>query len=253
MTYNNQYDLEHPLLVAKFEKIGLAREDVKGLPEDVKATLSSGGLSPLILLNIKQGQNEYLMPAKLRLGINEITAQQELFVHGVNNSFQNTLQLDKNEIEALKKGLLVIITEKNESVFVQLDPETKNLLKAPAKDLKLDEKLNSIEKIHDIELGKEQKERIKEGKPVTLNVGGEDITIGIDLRSPNAFKQLQGDMNEWKRQKEIEYDIAHPEYLGLVKTDQNRWEYHMIQTKGLEANKEIKAAPAQVKSSGMKL
>ena len=35
-------------------------------------------------------------------------------------------------------------------------------------------------------------------------------------------------MKEWDRQQKIKFDIEHPEYVGLVQTDQNRWEYKQI-------------------------
>lgn len=252
MTNFINYDLEHPLMLAQFKNLGFTRQDVKGLPEDVKTTLSSGGLSSLILLNINQGKETYLLPAKLQIGINKSTNQPELLVYGVKKELENNFSLLNSQLNSLKEGQLLIIQLKNEPYLLQYDPQTKNILQLPLRELKLEDKINSVDKILDIELGKEQKERIKEGKPVTLTVGGEDVTIGVDLRSPNSFKQLKGDMKEWERQKAIDYDIAHPEYLGLVKTDENRWEYHLIQTKGMNA-KELKETPAQVKSQGMKL
>lgn len=251
MANSVQYDLEHPLMIAKFKNIGLAQEDVKGLPEDVKTALANGALSPLMLLKIQQDNNTFLMPAKIKINIDEKNKLPELYIYGVKKEIENHLNLDKMNFENYKKGMVIIVKEKDQNFLVQIDPETKNPLKIPTKEL--ENNLSSVEKILDVELGKEQKERIKEGKPVKLEVGGEDVVIGVDLRSPNSFKQLKGDMKEWERQKAIDYDIAHPEYLGLVQTDQNRWEYMMIQTKGLAADKEIKQSPAQVKSAGMKL
>lgn len=250
-----KYDLENPLLISKFENIGLAREDVKGLPEDVKTALAAGSLSPLMLIKLKDKENKtYLFPLKVQIVQDEKTNQPELLVYGVKNKLENTLNLDKQNFEDFKKGNILILNEKNEQYLMQLDPETKNILKLPVREFekKLDEKLPDVQKVLDIELGKEQKDRIKEGKPVTLDVGGENVTIGVDLRSPNAFKALKGDMKEWERQKAIDYDIAHPEFVGIVQTDQNRWEKHMIQTQGYNSP-ELKQSPQQVKSAGMKL
>lgn len=250
MNNSAKYDLDHPLMVAKFKNIGLSREDMKGLPEEIKLSLANGSLSPLVLLKIKQEENTFLMPAKIKIGIDPLNNQPELYVYGVKNEIENSLNLNKNDFEEFKRGEIFLLKENNETILLQIDPETKNILKLPAREL--DEKIRSVEKILDIELGKEQRDRIMEGKPVTLDVGGENVTLGVDLRQPNAFKTLQGDLREWERQKAIDYDIAHPEYLGLVQTDQNRWEYHMIQTKGFN-NKELKEAPAQTKSAGLKI
>lgn len=251
----NVYNLEDPLLISKFKNIGLAREDVKELPDAVKNALATGSLSPLMLLKLKDSDNNiYFFPAKIQITLDENTHQPELLVYGVKNKLVNTLNLDNENFEDFKKGGVLLLKEKNEMFLMQLDPETKCILKLSCKDFdrKFEEKLPEVLKILDLELGIEQKNRIKEGKPVTLDVGGETVTIGVDLRSPNAFKTLNGDLREWERQKAIDYDIAHPEYVGLVQTDQNRWERHLILTQGYNSP-ELKKGPQQVKSSGMKL
>ena len=61
-----------------------------------------------------------------------------------------------------------------------------------------------------------------------LNVGGEKVTVGIDLKEPQGFKVVQGDMKEWERQQKLKYDELHPEYIGLVMTDKNRREYQQV-------------------------
>lgn len=40
--------------------------------------------------------------------------------------------------------------------------------------------------------------------------------------------------------------------MGLVQTDENRWEYHKVATEGL-GTQSLKERPAQTKSAGMKL
>jgi len=85
-----------------------------------------------------------------------------------------------------------------------------------------------MEKVNDIELGMQQKQQVREGKPVELNVGGEKVSVGIDLKEQQGFRLIKGDMKEWERQQKLRYDEIHPEYLGLVMTDKNRWEYQNI-------------------------
>ena len=85
-----------------------------------------------------------------------------------------------------------------------------------------------MEKLNDIELGTQQKQQIREGKPIELNVGGEKVSVGVDLKEPQGFKVIQGNLKEWERQQKLRYDEQHPEYLGLVMTDKNRWEYRQV-------------------------
>ena len=61
-----------------------------------------------------------------------------------------------------------------------------------------------------------------------LNVGGEKVSVGIDLKEPQGFRIVNGDMKEWERQQKLRYDDLHPEYIGLVMTDKNRWEYQKV-------------------------
>ena len=95
-------------------------------------------------------------------------------------------------------------------------------------NLKFDEKLAEMEKVKDIGLGWGQKEAAALGKPVELEVGDQKVTVGVDLREPQGFKVMQGDMEEWKRQQAIRYDDAHEGYMGYVQTDENRWEYKQV-------------------------
>ena len=48
------------------------------------------------------------------------------------------------------------------------------------------------------------------------------------MKESQGFKVIQGDMKEWERQQKLRYDEQHPEYLGLVMTDKNRWEYQKV-------------------------
>ena len=59
-------------------------------------------------------------------------------------------------------------------------------------------------------------------------MGGEKVSVGIDLKEPQGVKLIKGDMKEWERQQKLRYDDLHPEYLGLVMTDKNRWEYQQV-------------------------
>lgn len=69
---------------------------------------------------------------------------------------------------------------------------------------------------------------MRDGKPAELNVGGEKVTVGIDLKEPQGFRVVKGDMKEWERQQKLRYDELHPEYIGLVQTDKNAWEYKQV-------------------------
>lgn len=110
-----------------------------------------------------------------------------------------------------------------------------------------------MEKVNDIELGTQQKQQVREGKPIELNVGGEKVSVGVDLKEPQGFKVINGDMKEWERQQKLRYDEQHPEYLGLVMTDKNRWEYQkVVDVQSKERAIHLKPSREEKASNGIK-
>ena len=77
---------------------------------------------------------------------------------------------------------------------------------------------------------------------------------GIDLKEQQGFKLIKGDMKEWERQQKLRYDEIHPEYLGLVMTDKNRWEYQKVVDKQ-SVERAISLSPSQkeTKANSLKL
>ena len=127
-------------------------------------------------------------------------------------------------------------------MYLQLDQETKSLLKRDVKQAEIDKRMDELEHVKNITLGQNQRQAIREGKPVELEVGDTKVTVGVDLRQNSGFKAIDGDMNEWKRQQEIKWDMANPGAMGYWQTDENRWEYKQVQEKykASEAKKEEK-------------
>ena len=87
--------------------------------------------------------------------------------------------------------------------YLQLDPETKSIIHRRVTEVQIEQRLKDMEKVNDIELGTQQKQQVREGKPMELNVGGEKVTVGIDLREPQGFRVVQGDMKEWELQQKL--------------------------------------------------
>ena len=111
-----------------------------------------------------------------------------------------------------------------------------------------------MEKINDIELGTNQKQAAMEGKPVELAVGDQKVTVGVDLKEPQGFKVVGGDMKEWERQMKIRYDHEHEGFMGYVMTDENRWEYQKVVEKlSHQEERQRSEKKEEKKSSGLKL
>ena len=143
-------------------------------------------------------------------------------------------------------------------MFLQLDQETKSLLKRDIKTVELEKRMDELEHVKDITLGQNQRQAIREGKPVELEVGDTKVTVGVDLKQNSGFKSIDGDMGEWKRQQEIKWDMANPGAMGYWQTDENRWEfkqtqekYKMPESKKEEKSKTVKEDARQTIHFGM--
>lgn len=244
MTNDDQTPITLP-----YEKLALAgfsAEQVDSLPQDVKEKIATGQLSPVINIRMLYANNVYVeMPVKLQL-TSDRGGRQILLAYPVNREFKNDLDLNPKAHKNLKKGFVLMDADR----YIQRDPETNCIIARSREELNLEEKIKQFEKVNDIELGVSQKQQFLQGRPVELNVGGEKVVVGLDLRSPDSFRELQGDMKTWEKQKAIDYDVAHPEYIGLVQTDENRWEYQKVVEGGNNAQ-ELRERPAQTRSFSM--
>lgn len=236
------------LPLKQFERIGMSADSIKALPDDVKDRLLSGELTPLINVK-KQMANGVIveMPMKLKMEINS-QGKDVLMGFPINVNVINDLRLDPNSLSRLRSGDILLLN----NTYIQFDPETNSFLRAKEKDLQIERRLADFEKVNDIQLGLEQKKQVRDGKPVELNVGNESVCVGLDLRDTQHFRTLKGDMENWKRQKEIEYDIKHPEYVGIIQTDKNRWEKMIVEKEGFSSQR-LKSSPLQTQTSGMKM
>ena len=230
-------NLSEMLPYEKLAVLGIDREKADSLPADVKEKLASGEVTPLLQVSIR-AQNGDVITLPLKLQRNK------------------ALLLTDQEAERLGKGDVIrkaveVRGEKTQQ-YLQLDPETKSVVHRRVTDIQLEQKLKDMEKLNDIELGTQQKQQIREGKPVELNVGGEKVSVGVDLKEPQGFKVIQGDLKEWERQQKLRYDEQHPEYLGLVMTDKNRWEYRQVVDKQSQERAVRFGCAKEEKSKGLK-
>lgn len=220
----------------KLALLGIDREKADNLPQEVKEKLASGEVTPLMQVSISaRNGNVITLPLKLQLTTDK-DGHPALIAYPAKAEFakerSQELYLSEQEADRLKSGEVLQKTmetngEKTKQ-YLQLDPETKSIIHRRVTDIQLEQKLKDMEKVNDIELGTRQKQQIREGKPIELNVGGEKVSVGIDLKEPQGFKVIQGDLKEWEKQQNLRYDAIHPEYLGYVQTDQNRWEYQKV-------------------------
>lgn len=238
---------EENIPLEKLELIGITPEVFERLPIEFKSALKSGNLTPVICAR-KELDNGLIveMPMKLQSVLDE-RGRTQLMVYPVLKELNNDMQLSISSFAELKNGAVLHVDDQ----YIQRDPETNCILRISDKDMEMEKNLKEIEKILDIELGTEQKNQIRNGKPVELNVGGEEVVVGLDLKGPERFKTLTGDMKDWEYQQKVIYDILHPEYVGVVKTDENRWEFQQI-LNSERYPESLKQKPMQAQNASMR-
>ena len=220
----------------KLALLGIDREKADRLPQEFRQKLVDGEVTPLMQVSITaRNGNVITLPLKLQMALDK-TGQAVLIAYPVRKVLDEEkvreLKLTTNETERLRKGDVlqkaVDINGEKTQHYLQLDPETKSIIQRKVNDIKVEQRIKDMEKVNDIELGTQQKQQVRDGKPAELNVGGEKVTVGIDLKEPQGFRVVKGDMKEWERQQKLRYDELHPEYIGLVQTDKNAWEYKQV-------------------------
>ena len=249
--------LEEEIPYGQFLLLGIDHRTLLSMPKEVLEPLVDGRVTPVIQgrIDTKNGYS-YRIPLKLQL-VHDAGDQVQLMTYPLHKKLENTLHLNDRELERVSKGEVIHkeFIEKDDTRkmrFVQLDSETQSLMYRDMASVKFAARLKDMEKVKDIELGTSQKEAAREGKLVELNVGNEKVTVGVDLHEPQGFKVVNGDMEEWKRQTAIRYDIDHPEVMGYVQTDRNRWEYQQLQLHQTGEEKKDSRKKEEKESSGLK-
>ena len=241
----------------KFEKLGISKQDFLAMPKELADTVVNGRVTPLMNTRIHAENGKVIeMHMKLQLTRDD-NGNVLLQTYPMRKQIDNAYNLTDRELKKVGEGNVIKkeVTEDGEKKvkFIQLDQETKSLISRNVATIKLANKLRDMEKINDIELGANQKQAAQEGKPLELNVGDQKVTVGVDLREPQGFKIVNGDMKEWERQMKIKYDEEHEGFMGYVQTDENRWEYRqVVERMSGKQNAEIKEKE-DIKIGGLKL
>lgn len=247
--------LEEEIPYDKLEKLGITRRDFLSMPKELVDPIINGKVSPIIKARVRTRYRKVMeIPMKIQLTRDD-DGSVKLQTYQRTKEVQNDLCLTPLELERVKKGDVIRKELEKDGIrkmkFVQLDGETNALISRSVAHTKIAEKLRDMEKINDIELGTNQKQAAQEGKPIELNVGGQPVTVGVDLREPQGFKVVNGDMEEWDRQKKIKFDLENEGYMGYIQSDKNGWEYrhYVDEQTGVTAFRN----KSEKKSSGLKL
>lgn len=197
--------------------MGISKEAFLDLPKNAIDRLLTGRLSPLMMLRISSDKQAYSIPAKIAL-VRE-NGEVGIKIFPKRKEIDNSLNLSDKDMDKIKKGETIRIKTDKEDKFVQLDPETKTLMSAKAKDIHIPDAIGNVI------VGGTQKEQMLNGNPVQIEVGDTKVTVGVDLNDRTGFKVINGDLDLWRQKKLIEWDRVTPGATGYWITSENGWEY----------------------------
>lgn len=174
----------------KLAVLGIDREKADLLPKEVKERLVSGEVTPLMQVSINARNGDTItLPVKLQLTADK-NGNPALIAYPVRAELEvernKVLRLTEQETARLRNGEVlqkaVEVNGEKTKQYLQLDPETKLVIHRKVTDIQLEQKLKDMERVNDIELGTQQKQQVREGKPIELNVGGEKVSVGVCLK-----------------------------------------------------------------------
>lgn len=226
----------------KLKEIGMTEEAFLDLPKDSIDRIMTGNLSPLMKMKfLDTNGNTIKLPESMRLSQSEdgVVPAKFRLQREANGKVSLVLHPKKNEIDLMigetviteqqlkqlkeQESVRTLIRKygKDEMCYVQLDSDLNVLHMTSEKNITIPNAIG------DVTIGQEIEQRLREGKPVELDVGDTKVTVGVDLNARNGFRVVEGDMDEWKQRKLEQWDRITPGIKGYWKTSENGWEYEL--------------------------
>ena len=208
----------------ELDDIGISKDDFLELPISILNTVLLGRLSPIMMLKVKVDDNIYSVKGKFAFERDEKNVVQ-VKVFPIRNDILYLDEFTEEERELLKNGRIVKKKFPNKEgkkvlSYVQLDPETLCLISLPI----------SAMFIPGIIMGKEltddEKEKIKDGQILEIEIENQKNTITVDLvKAKSGIISEKIDEATWRMERAIEWDRINPASMGYWQTSQNGWEY----------------------------
>lgn len=214
----------------EFARLGYNKRDILFMNKEDLKQLLAGKRTSLMEINSVDGQKlGKSIKAKFSLQRDE-DGKVKLIIHPVRNEIQNDIKLNATQLEKLKKGEIVMKKINDENYLIQLDKDNNELLKTKVKDIVIPSHIEHIE------LGQEQKQKLKKGEPIILVADNKEFQVSVDLNARLGYKF--DSLQNLEREQQIKFDQEHPEYVGILQTDENRDQYLQYQKEHQPTQKE---------------
>ena len=187
------------------QKFGLTQEMIEDLPLRVLQDISKGFRSPVLPISVTDEQGR-VIESRTRFSLirNEDGKVDVLFYPQLQQS--NLTQFSEDKRSRLLSGKAIIdempsAKGKETSAFHQIDVSTGQVLSVPTPVIGRNLQLITNE----FHLSNAELNCLKNGEVLTINLGEEQLTMGIDLNEPTGIRLSDGDEQKWRQQTKREW------------------------------------------------
>jgi hypothetical protein len=184
-------------------EFGLTKEMIEDLPTPIMNRLCEGQRTPVLPIKFKTDSEEIRSRARIALVRSEQFTTEVVFFPQLQKSDLSMFDEDKQaRLLAGKAVLDSMTTEDGNKVnaFHQIDANTGQVLSVPTPVIG-----HNLQIICDeFQLHNAEAKCLQNGEVLTLMVGDEDVTCGIDLNSPTGVRVCKGDERQWREQTKQE-------------------------------------------------
>ena len=177
------------------ERFGLTREMIEDLPMRVLEDICNGRHSPVLPVRVTDEHG------------GQIESRSRFAFIRMDDGQVDVERYDEAQQKQLLDGKAIVADVemsdgRSSKAFVQIDAETKQVMYVPtpiiARNLKV---LAEVMRLGTVEVN-----GMQHGEPLTVVVGGEPATVGIDLHAKTGIRICSGDAQQWRNQPKREWD-----------------------------------------------
>ena len=195
-------------------QFGLTQEMVEDLPVDVLADIYNGRKSPVLPVTVQTEDGESIQSRTRFALVRNDKDEVDLLFYPVLDE-EDLKRFSEEQKQRLKGNRAIIgfvddrhritfdadVTDRGVRSFVQLDPETRQVLSVPVQVIGRNLQLLA----DNFGLHAEQMQKMQDGEVVTVLQGEDPVSIGIDLNSKTGIRFASGDEQRWQRESKREW------------------------------------------------
>lgn len=195
-------ELPYPTLA----RFGLTQEMIEDLPLRILKEIGKGGYSPVLPMRVTNENGEVIESRSRFAFIRMDSGEADVVFYPTLKSSPLECYNEEQQKQLLDgKSIIADVAMadgRHSKAFVQIDEETKQVMYVPtpiiARNLKV-----LAEVMH---FGTVEVNGMQHGEPLTVAVGGEPATVGIDLHAKTGIRICSGDAQQWRNQPKREWD-----------------------------------------------